>query len=286
MNEIPSSKAIELKNNTCVYCGIVLTQDTSTKEHVIARHFVPKGKLQGSWNLIVKACKHCNGKKCDLEDDISAITMQPDAYGRYGHDDAVAASEGERKGQGSRSRYTGKVVKNSLENMTVEMPLGKVGTISVDFVAPPQVRQERLFCLARFQLMGFFYWITFDESSRCGGFWTGGFWTVQAVRRSDWGNQVQRAFMDAVVQWEPRVLGCTADEFYKVAMKRHPDADCWSWALEWNKSFRLVGFFGNHQAAKDVVSRFPRLEFHKVVQGWSFRRETPLDESKDRLFIN
>ena len=92
--------------------------------------------------------------------------------------------------------------------------------------------------------------------------------------------------MDAVVQWEPRVLGCTADEFYKVAMKRHPDADCWSWALEWNKSFRLVGFFGNHQAAKDVVSRFPRLEFHIVVLGWSFRRETPLDESKDSLFIN
>ena len=285
MNEIPGNIAIRLNNDTCVYCGTVLTQDMS-KEHVIGRRFVPKGKLQGSWNLIVKACKPCNGKKSDLEDDISAITMQPDAYGRHGHDDEATASEAERKAQSSYSRYTKKTVKDSQENKTVEMPFGQVGTASFNFLAPPQVEPERLFGLARFQLMGFFYWITFDTSSRRGGFWPGGFFPGPAVPRSDWGNPVHRAFMDAVVQWEPRVLACTADGFYKIAMRRYPDADCWSWALEWNKSLRLVGFFGDAQAAQGIASRFPKLEFHTVTQGWSLRRETPLDESEDRLFAN
>ena len=42
---------------------------------MIGRRFVPKGKLNNQWNLIVRVCIKCNNKKSDLEDDISAISM-------------------------------------------------------------------------------------------------------------------------------------------------------------------------------------------------------------------
>ena len=102
----PGNRAITLQNENCPYCfrpfgsGLV-----PTKEHVIARNFVPKGTLQGCWNLILQACKQCNAAKAILEDDISAITMQPDAM-VYASDYPRLIAEAKRKAQGSISRLT------------------------------------------------------------------------------------------------------------------------------------------------------------------------------------
>lgn len=288
LKKAPGNAVTKLDNTTCVYCGTTLTQDTSTKEHVIGRRFIPKGKLHGNWNLIVNACKPCNEKKSDLEDDISAITMQPDVLGRHGHKDEAAASEAERKAQKAFSRLTKKTVKDSQTNMTVKFRLGQHASVSFGLTGPPQLEPERIFDLAHLQLMGFFYWITFDEISRCGRFWPDGFWPVQYVPRSDWGNPVQLAFMDAVLQWESRVLGGTADGFYRAAIRRHPDAYCWSWALEWNHSLRVVGFFGDEKAAQKIVSRFPKHEWKTLTKGGKpslrYRPETRLDEVDGTLF--
>jgi hypothetical protein len=67
----------------CPYCGVALSKENSTKEHVLARKFVPKGTLNNQWNLILNACRCCNNSKSDLEDDISAITMQPNMRGDH-----------------------------------------------------------------------------------------------------------------------------------------------------------------------------------------------------------
>ncbi len=284
MIEIPDNIAIRLDNDTCVYCGIELSQVASTKEHVIARNFVPRGKLEGCWNLIVKACTSCNLRKSDLEDDISAISMLPDVYGEYGHDDESAAVEAARKAQRSYSRYTKKAVKDSHEKQTFVMPFGQEATFSFKFIGPPHIETSRLFSLAHFQLVGFFYWITFDKRSRRGRFWPGGFYPLVPALRTDWGNPVHRAFMDVVAQWEPRLIGTTADGFYKVAVRRNPDSDCWSWALEWNKNLRLVGFFGDKGIARNIASKFPKLEFRTVAEGIRVRTEIPLIETVDRLF--
>ena len=288
LKKMPGNRVVRLNNVTCVYCGTPLTRDTSTKEHVIGRRFVPKGKLHGNWNLIVNACKPCNAKKSDLEDDISAITMQPDVLGRYGHKDEAAASEAERKAKKAFSRRTKKTVKDSKENMTVNIPFGRHINFSFDIIGPPQVEQQRLFDLARLQLMGFFYWTTFDKSSRRGRFWPDGFWPVLDALRSDWGNPLHRAFMDSVVQWEPRILACTGDGFYKVAIRQHPDADCWSWALEWNHSLRIVGFFGDARTTQEIVSGFPKLELQTATEGPDqslyYHLNTPLDKTEDKLF--
>lgn len=288
LKRLPHNRAIHLDNITCVYCSTALNKDTTTREHVIGRRFVPKMKLHGYWNLIVNACRACNGTKSDLEDDISAITMQPDAFGRHAHDDVEAMKDGQRKAQKAVSRRTKKPVKDSSEQMTIEVSFAPGITMSFSLTGPAQTDQRRVFGLARLQLMAFFYWITYDKSTRRGRFWQEGFYPVFEARRSDWGNPVHQAFMEAVVGWEPCVLASNADGFYKVAIRKHPSAACWSWALEWNHAMRVAGFFGEKQAAQAVAAQFPKLELKTVSTGPDHvtrrRREIPLDEGDDKLF--
>lgn len=94
------------RNILCAYCGTPLAPfGGGEQEHVIGRRFVPKGTLSGQWNLIVKACPTCNDHKADLEDDISAITMQPDGLGRFPDDDERLHTEAVRKAR-TRNRRT------------------------------------------------------------------------------------------------------------------------------------------------------------------------------------
>lgn len=289
LKAVPPNKAVRLANVVCPYCGAALTKETRNKEHVIGRRFVPKGKLHGNWNLIVNACRTCNGLKADLEDDIAAITMQPDTFGRFGHDDPSGAAEAARKAAKSYSRRTKKLVKDSHEQMTITMPFGTGATFKFGFTGPAQLDRDRIFELARLQVAAFFFWITYKPDRKRGYWWPGGFYPVLEASRGDWGNPVHQAFSEAVVDWEPRVMACNADGFFKLALRKHPDADCWSWALEWNHALRVIGFCGNEQAARDVAKRFPKLQGHLISQGENvtigYRTETPLpDDADDKVF--
>lgn len=287
IREHPAHLPINLHNSTCVYCGVVLTTDNTTKEHVIGRRFVPKGKLDGWWNLIVRACETCNRIKRDLEDDISAITMAPDAGGRLTTHDPIHQIEAVRKGHGSFSRRTGKLVADSTEQIKVEAPLGP-GRVRVDFTAPPQIAQERLFHLARWQIRAFFYLLTYDESKKTGKFWHEGCYFVAHATRSDWGNALIRGFAGTVRAWEPRLVAIGADGFFRVAIRRHPTAGCFSWALEWNQNYRIVGFFGDRKVADDLFNALPALETHTITEGeghyFRIRKNVALKDEEDSLF--
>ena len=280
LTTLPSNRAIRLNNVSCAYCGIELTNDTKNREHVIGGRFVPQGKLVACWNLIINVCRTCNEIKADLEDDISAITMQPDSFGIFGHDDVLATLDAARKSKNSYSRRTRKPVMCSQEQMKVNMPFGQGASISFQFQCPPQIDRPRLFLLARMQLMGFFYWITFQENTMQGHYWPGGFYPLIYANRSDWGNSALTTFADAVADWAPRVVAATADGFYKIIIKRHPQAACWSWAIEWNHAVRVIGFFGDDETHQILVAGLPKPEM-KLISSTPdstlrYRRETPL----------
>ena len=57
------------------------------------------------------------------------------------------------------------------------------------------------------QITAFFYFITFNQITKKGGFWKGGFYPILEAQKLDWGNNVHIAFMRAVVKWEPRWIG-------------------------------------------------------------------------------
>lgn len=277
-----------LRNRTCAYCGCTLTDITATKEHVIGRRFVPKGTLANSWNLIVRVCVACNSKKSDLENDISAISMQPDVAGRF-HDpsDHELRKEATRKGKKSVSRRTGKPVGLSQETITFRDELGPM-QIEFTSVGPPQVDEDRAVGLALLHITGFMYWLTYEEDQEIGHFIPGVFLPLGMAMRGDWGNLVHRAFMQEVVRWDHRLVGHTAGGYFKVAIRKRGDSPCWSWALEWNCNLRLIGFFGNEDSVRSLAAELPRPEFQEFRSAdgtfWRHRREVPLSAEDDQLF--
>lgn len=277
-----------LRNATCPYCGILLTPEIDTEDHVVARRLVPKGAMEGSWNLQIRACGPCNNGKAALENDLPAITMQPDGLGRHAYDHPQLASEAERRGR-TTSMLTRKRVADSTATLRVNTEPIPGLKMTFDLWGPPQADPTRIYELARLQLMGFFYWLTYDQLTSRGGFWKGTFCPLLEALRADWGNPVHLSFMRAVSSWEPRFVSSTvAQGFFKVAIRRHPSAACWSWALEWNYNLRIVGLFGDLEASKQVAAGLSRLQLQEVPtcdgEKLAVRTDVPLAAGDDILF--
>lgn len=289
LSQVPANEPVILHNETCVYCGLQMDRQSRTKDHVIGRRFVPRGKLDQSWNLIVGACRKCNNGKSALEDDLSAISMYPDAWGRHAHSDKSLAAESQRKARNSMSARTGKPVKESAEQITIKGSVGSALHMTFNLTAPPQADPQRVADLARLQVMACFYWLTYDKTTRRGGYWPGEFFALPEAKRADWGNVVHVGFMQKVVEWEPRLLlSVGADGFFKIAIRRHQEAICWSWALEWNHNYRAIGFFGDADKAREIASTIPPLELTTIHQNENdrlgYRVEVPLDRERDLMF--
>lgn len=221
------------RNVLCAYCGISLEPfKGGEEEHVIGRRFVPKGTLAGQWNLIVRSCPACNDAKADLEDDLSAITMQPDGLGRFAADDDRLRAEAVRKAR-TRNRRTQQRVSEPTPPLIVKGNFGPAN-ITFSYTAPAQADDRRMFELARLQLVGFFSMLTYDEAAKRGYFWTGQYAPVVVARQEDWGNP-RLLWIDAVSRdWEYRLHAIAADGFYKVWIRRRlGEPAVWAWAIEW-----------------------------------------------------
>ena len=283
-------KPVRLRNATCIYCGGSFGDELKrTKEHVIARNFVPGVAFDAQWNLIAWACVRCNHEKSELEDDAAAITMQPDVWSRYGIDDPRLRDHAARKATGSISRRTGKPVAASGEALTLKGELMPGVSVSAKLVCSPQLDPYRAFALARFHLQGFFYLITYDRKTKQGHTWRGEYGPVAVVPRSDWGNDQMRSFQELLGGWQHRVRGICADEFFKVVIRRSPlEVPLWGWGLEWNASYRLIGFLGNSDAMRDTFESLLQLDRRVVEQtpGYttSVREERAMRPDEDRLF--
>ena len=287
--QLPPNRAIVLRNATCAYCGRLFGAELpATKEHVIGRRFVPRGYFNGQWNLIVNACEGCNNDKAELEDDISAITMMPDLYGRHAIDDHRLRADAMRKAAKSRSRRTGKPVVESREEIALKGTFGPAN-FTFNFVAPAQVEEARLFRLAHYQFRGFFYWITYNRESRKGGFAQGGFFPFLAVGRADWGAPRARWFMATIRGWNLRVHAIAADGFCKLLIRKSPNDDVWCWAMEWNHAYRVFGFVGDTSIVRALAASMPEQPMqvvHQTATEWiRMRTETALPDKEDTLFV-
>lgn len=280
----PSKRPLE--NTNCPYCGVELTPNITIKEHVVGRHFVPKGKFERSWNLILRACKKCNDEKGDLENDISAISLLL-PWAMAGEDEEFRNYVW-HKAENSYSRRTKKLVADSSETTTHSGSFSANMSYSANMISPPQVDGDRAFKLAWFQLAGFFYFLTYREAERQGGCWPGSCVTLAVVIRSDWGNAVQRWFMETVKSWHMKVIGDMAAGFYRIAVRRHPEAEVWSWAMEWNKTIRVTGFIGDEDTIREIAQTRPEMPMHLMSSSGSnylrIRVEVPLEEQNDLMF--
>lgn len=277
-----------LNNVVCVYCGKHLEKENATKEHVIGRRFVPKGSLEKSWNLILRSCLSCNNIKSDLENDISAISMQPDAWGNHESDDAKLINDSTRKGKKSISRATKKPVNKSNNNIELKFTHGPGIKFNFNLVSPPSIDCERVYELCRLQMMAFYYLLTYQESENRGYYWNGEFIPIMEATRKDWGNNIHTSFMKHVSTWDLRFVVSAADGFFKACIRKQPERLCWSWALEWNQKYRIVGFLGDTNQSKQNISALKQID-KKTMSAtdgtishiWT---EIPLKEEEDIMF--
>lgn len=268
---------------------MVLSLSSRRKEHVIGRRFVPKGSLNGCWNLHVWACEKCNSYKADLEDDVSAITLFNGISEAGPVHDPDLRVEVERKARRSISRRTGRPVGKSNESVeaTLKVP---VFSLSATFHAPPQLDEDRANELALFQLRALFFFLTFDPDLRRGVWWAGKLALANGAFKRDFGNVVQIAFAQRTASWDYRLMLTTAGGYFRVAIRRHPEGEAWSFALEWNDQYRLIGFFGDEGICFSEADRLPR--FQALVSSdangnrFAIRVETQLTEDNDILFAN
>jgi len=277
-----------LRNRNCVYCGVNLAVTGSTKEHVIGRRFVPKGVLNGSWNLIVNACPACNGRKSGFENDIAALTMQGHATGKRYHDDPRLEADASRKAVRSISRTTGRPVGESVVTDEFSFALARGTSATFRIVAPPQLDRDRVLQLANYHVTAFFFFLTYDRGSERGSFCEGEFVQMDFSPRHDWGSAKNRGFMDLTGTWEPRLVGFTADGFFKICIRKHSEVPVWSWALEWNRGYRVIGFMGEPVSLSEIEARVSRDSLRELpctdgsLLRW--REEVPLVRADDRLF--
>ncbi|WDM67473.1 HNH endonuclease [Xanthomonas cucurbitae] len=290
--EHPPKRPIHLCNINCVYCGKDFSPElTPTKEHVIARRFVPRGTLDGRWNLILQACGPCNHEKSQLEDDISVITMLPDATGCYAVEDERLREEVLRRAQKSGSRRTGKSVAASQEHVSISASPFPTVKMTFGLVAPPQADPIRLHRLAEFHFTAFFFLSSYSRKLKRGGFSSGPFFRIAALNKNNWGNPKSLWFMEVTRHWELRTHGITAEGFFKIVIRKCPTMQLWSYAVQWNHSMRVLEFSGEPNLMSKLLVEHP---FPTEAHGntWphdeggfsNFTAEVPFDYEHDALF--
>lgn len=286
--EHSSNRPIHLWNVNCPYCGEEITPASpSNKEHAVGKKFVPVGSLDRQWNLFLRVHVKCNNEKSQLEDDISVISMLPCHVSRGEEIEHVLAKEVDRRALKAGSRRTGKSVASSQENLSVKRSLGPA-TFTFNFIAPPQVDHQRLFRLAQLHFDAFFFYATYNNETKRGGFFPGGHHNVGYFGRRNWGASKARWFMELTVDWPLMIWAATAQSYFKLIIRRSPTHRVWACAVEWNHTIRVMRLQGDADQIRALLDTLPEHEVPRMKDGeGNFVRiveEQHLPSEEDSLF--
>jgi hypothetical protein len=282
---VPKNKVSRLLNVACAYCGVRFGgSQKRVREHVIGLNFVPEHTIRANdWNLIVWACESCNSEKSDLEDEISAITLQPDLG--MGIANSALAQLAARKAQKAMSRHTKKSIQDSHQQHSFTGELLSGVSVKFGMIGPPVILPERSRRLVWFHTQAFFYLKNYDRALRVSTFMPDIVWTANA-RRSDWGNTTFVSFADLTRTWQTYIQADAANGNFQIVI-RQDSADVhqvWSFALEWNAAYRVIGFFGDAIPAKKYADSLPRPTMFHLDQTTRYREEIPIQSERDIMF--
>jgi hypothetical protein len=282
-------RPVTLPGRRCAYCGCDLQRRTTTRDHVVARKFVPEGTLATGFHLQVKACHSCNGKKAQLEDDISLITMLPNTAGKLVRDDERLTKTVARKARGAVSPATRRLAAESYNRVKASYRLGGGVSLTYEGLAMPTLDDQRVARLAFYHVQGFCHFRSFD-SARGHGRWLepANFLMLGQLTEADWGNPRLRYFTNETARWERVCLTVLADGYFRHAMFKRPGAELWAWALEWNARLRIFGLYGDEGERAAFESSLPTVPLALMVgdqvNGFALRVDTPLNDDEDVLF--
>lgn len=292
-------------NLLCPYCGRIINQESCLevdKEHVIGRRFVPKGYLNGDWNLILNACKDCNSYKARLEGGLSSISCLS-VLDDLKYPDEVVSDVQRKLGKrnpdtgarrGATHPETNKPVVDSFVRQTLHTSFAPL-SMSFSLIGPPQApASERE--LARLQIQGFYYLIANIDpeypdqnrasSDRCLYLHGQYVHPLFVIRRSDWGNEAANELVARTAHWVSCFQTHTARGHFKALIRRAPGREKppLFWALEWNQNVRVLGVIREPGIPDIVEEGLPTLQYGELGDGLRSRREIPLEDKDDILF--
>lgn len=278
-------------NQRCPYCHRFVGEGSpipSNREHLIGTAFVPKGTLGGdAFNFIFRACTDCNAEKSIAEGHVSATTLwnSPAAA-----DDPTLAALATRKATGDfHPTERGKRVKDAATTHSTEYHFAGA-TFTFTMIAPPQLARNDVLLTTCRHVQGLFYLLTnatpLDDA-------TNRLLSPQEIHllgyysSRDWGNAWLREVQERAAAWPCYATIHTAQGFFRAIMRASDrDEEGWFWALEWNKSVRVVGAISNPDEVPVLFRDLPALNWEVLPNGTERRRlETPIVEADDKLFV-
>lgn len=282
-------------NQYCLYCGEFVGEGAaieSNKEHLIGREFVPTGEFRAgsAFNFIFRACKKCNDEKSNVERHISSVTLLRSRarLESQGHNE-IACRKARKDFHPDKK---GVLIKNSGDNFNV---VGNIGNMKMTagLSAPPKANPDNTKLLAFRHIQGIFSLITSRNPLVAEGtclLSAKYFKFFDSYHHDDWGNPHMLTIMERVSKMPCRARIVTANGFFKLIMRRDRGEEGeWFWALEWNKTLRLVGAIAQPESDLYIFKELPSLKWHDLgLQDGvrtRMREELPLKEEQDQLFL-
>jgi len=285
-------KRLDRSNQYCLYCGTYVGKGSgveSNKEHLIAREFVPNHCLKSTdFNFIFRCCVSCNTKKSSIERHLSTTTLfNSDSRIQNIKINELALNKASKD---YHPNHKGKLVADSSIQQQIEF-VGSGIKLKIGFVAPPQSNEEYVVELAYRQIQGLFTLVTSSNPLRAETTCLlpfDSFHLLGMYPKNDWGN---RQIEYAIKKTEGWFCCCNisiADGYFKaILLKSNQSQEGWFWALEWNKSVRILGAIITKESLSSVYEEMLEERWSpwlKDAKGeFRFRAETPL-VGKDHLF--
>lgn len=273
-------------NQHCLYCGEFVGADSSIEsdeEHLIARRFVPKGLMENTFNFSFRACKPCNGRKADIERHVSSVTLLSSP--------AVALNEkarrsAERKAVQDFHPETRVRMGDAIERQTVEFKLGGA-SLKFGFTGPSPAAKNFIPELASYHIQALFSLLTMPGNHLTDEIRIlplDQFQVFDSYPHADWGNPQLVEITQRAATWPCWRTIETGDGHFRACLRRSENSG-WFWALEWNKSLRIVGGI-NHPGEKcPIFEKLPILEWKALPDGSGrFREEQGSPDLGDLLF--
>ena len=247
LRTMPGDRPFRLKNASCPYCGHTFKEHGSrTLDHVIRKNFVPKGyhgqilepAPLGLPELQFGKRKTGGRDLCHNAASACICGKRPQCIGSQDY------QRSSRKGR-ARSSVTGRYVAESRTKFSLVGQLRESAEIRFDTVGPPQLNPANVLHLATMHVRALAYLLV-PEGGHGGGGVPPIVMLVHECGRGDWGNKRAVAFARLAADWPTRlVIPAAANGYFRASVRRNPaSVPVWSWALEWNQSYRLMGFLG------------------------------------------
>lgn len=278
-------KSLPISNQICLYCGVPVGAGSiveSNEEHMVGRNFVPKGTMENAFNFSFRACKECNHDKSRLEDHVSGFTLLNTPSVETNEKARKAA---ERKALNSIHPQKRIRMGDAHERQEIEFSFGSA-TFKFGLIGQSRPAEDYIPQLAYYHIQALFSLVTTVENPATAAIRIlppDQFRFFDYYLHSDWGNPQLNEFARRAAEVPCLATISTGADHFRACLRRCADKG-WLWALEWNKSIRIIGAICQPDEPCHWFEDMPALDWKILPDGSRIRRENTEPDLGSILF--